>query len=220
MSSGLLFFCPLCRKKSSKEIGELVCGIEHTVRLCKRGELVALQGDRVSHLYMLIKGRVKTEIIPDSGLPLLVEKIKAPYPLAAAFLFADDNRFPVEVTAVENCELILISKAEVERQMSRCPEFAQGFMAFIANRTRFLSERLKIFSQKGIKAKLAFYILNRSDNGSFDLGQSITSLAEYFGVERPSLSRCISELVRQGTISYEAGKGKILRQNALKELLD
>ena len=168
---------------------------------------------------MLMKGRVKTEIISDSGLTISVEELTAPYPLAAAFIFADDNRFPVEVIALEDCEIIRISKAVIEQQIAKCRGFLRGFMAFTANRVQFLSERLKIFSQKGIKAKIAYYILQRDKNGAFDLGRSIASLAEYFGVERPSLSRAISEMTRDGIIEFEAGKGKIIKYNDLKELL-
>ena len=162
---------------------------------------------------------MKTEIISDSGLTISVEELTAPYPLAAAFIFADNNRFPVDVTALEDSEIILISKASIEHQMAKCPGFLRGFMAFTANRVQFLSERLKIFSQKGIKAKAAYYILQHDRNRSFELGRSIASLAEYFGVERPSLSRAISEMVRDGIIEFEAGKGKIVKYNELKELL-
>lgn len=219
MNEDLLFFCTICREKSLEQIAKIKCTIDHTVKKFKRGELIASQGDKVSHLYMLTKGKVKTEIISDSGLTVSVEEISAPYPLAAAFVFADDNRFPVEVIALEDCEIILISKSSIEKQMAECPGFLRGFMAFIANRVQFLSERLKIFSQKGIKAKIAYYILQRDKNGSFELGRTMVSLAEYFGVERPSLSRAIIEMVKDGIIEYENGKGKILKYNEIKELL-
>lgn len=219
MNADLLFFCTLCREKSPEEIEKIRCTIDHKVKNYKRGELIASQGDRISDLYMLTRGKVKTEIISQSGLTVSVEEITAPYPLAAAFIFADNNRFPVEVTAMEDCEVILISKSSIEKQMAKCPGLLRGFMAFIANRVQFLLERLKIFSQKGIKAKIAYYILQRDQSGTFELGRSIASLAEYFGVERPSLSRAISEMAHDGIIEFEAGKGKILKYNDLKELL-
>lgn len=219
MNPDLLFFCTICRSKTPEQIAEIKCTIDHTVKSYKKGEYIVYQGDKVTNLYMLTKGEVKTEIISDSGLTLSVEEISAPYPLAAAFMFADNNRFPVDVIAKEDCEIILISKSSIERQMAKCPGFLNGIMAFIANRVQFLSERLKIFSQKGIKSKIAYHILQNDKNGSFELGRSITSLAEYFGVERPSLSRAISEMVRDEVIEFEAGKGKILNYNEIQELI-
>lgn len=219
MDKNLLFFCTMCRDKTPEQIEKINCAIDHKIRVYKKGECIALQGDRISYLYMLSKGRVKTEIISTSGLALSVEEISAPYPLAAAFIFAEDNRFPVEVVALEDCEVILISKAALEQQMAKCPGFLRGFMGFTANRVQFLSERLKIFSQKGIKAKVAYYILQRDEKGAFELGKSVASLAEYFGVERPSLSRAISEMVKDGIIEFEGGKGKIVDYAGMEELL-
>ena len=218
-NSDLLFFCTMCRNKSPEEIEKIKCTIPHAVKTYKPGEHVAYQGDRISFLYMLTKGKVKTEIVSETGLTLFIEEIEAPYPLAAAFLFADNNRFPVDAIALGNSEVILISKESIEKQMTKCPYFLRGFMAFTANRMHFLSERLKIFSLKGIKTKIAFYIVKRAKNNAFELGRSIASLAEYFGVERPSLSRAIAEMIRDGIIEFKAGKGKIIDHKAIKEIL-
>lgn len=215
----LLFFCTVCREKSAEELAKVKCTIPHTIKNYRKGEYIAYQGDEVAYLYMLAKGRVKTEIVSDPGLTLHIEELKAPYPLASAFLFATNNRFPVDVIALEDSEVILIKKDAIEQKMASCPHFLRGFLAFTANRMQFLSDRLKIFSLKGIKAKVAFYILKRTKNNEFELGRSIASLAEYFGVERPSLSRAISEMVRDGIIEFEAGKGRIINQNAIKEML-
>ena len=219
MNSNLNFLSTICHEKSREGISEIECTIEHKLKSYKKGEYIAFQGDKIAYLYILSVGKVKTEIVSDSGLTVSVEEISAPYPLAAAFLFADNNRFPVDVIAMKDCEVILVSKESVEKQMAANSDFLRGFMAFIANRVQFLSERLKIFSQKNIKAKIVYYILQREKNGVFDLGRSISSLAEYFGVERPSLSRALSEMNTAGIIEFAAGKGKILNYNEIKECL-
>ena len=133
---------------------------------------------------------------------------------------ADYNHSPVDITALEDSEVIFISKGAVMNQMMACPSFLKVFMAFNANRIKYLSDRLKLFAQKGIKAKIAYYILSKAKDNKFDTGRSITSLAEYFGVERPSLSRALSEMTRDGVISYHAGKGTVLDYNELHMLLD
>lgn len=218
MDTGLRFFCSTSADEPAGDT-DAKFAVEHSVKNYRKGDRIASQGDKVSSLYMLSAGRVKTEIVSDSGLTLSVEEIEGPYPLAAAFLFAENNRFPVDVTALEDCRILIYSKSTIERLMAENPVFLRGFLAFIANRVQFLSGRLKIFSQKGIKAKIAYYILQREKNSAFDLGRSIASLAEYFGVERPSLSRALSDMVRDGIIDYESGKGKILKYNRIKELL-
>lgn len=214
----LLFFCTHCRNKPAHEIDTISCTIPHKTKTFKTGEHIAYQGDKVTDLLMLINGKVKTEIVSNSGLTLPMETIKAPYPLAAAFLFADNNRFPVDVIAQEDCQVLYISKESVEMQMAKCTGFLRGFIAFNANRMEYISERLKIFAQKGIKAKFVYYVISREIKGTFELGRSVAALADYFGVERPSLSRAISEMVRDKIITFDHGKGNILDMKAFQEL--
>jgi CRP-like cAMP-binding protein len=167
---------------------------------------------------MLTKGKAKAEMISLAGFALAVEELKAPLPLASAFLFAENDHFPVDVVAMEDCEVILINKSVIVNHMATCHGFLMGYMTHTANQVSFLSERLKLFAHKGIKSKIAYYILQHDKNGTFDLGRSVTSLAEYFGVERPSLSRALSELVNTGIIELKTRKGKILNYNELKKM--
>jgi CRP-like cAMP-binding protein len=167
---------------------------------------------------MLMEGTVKTEIVSETGMALSVELVNAPHPLASAFLFADDNHFPVDVIAVTDCELMLIAKNEVESQICKCFGFMRGFLAYNADQVQTLSERLKIFSQRSIKAKIAYYILRRSKNSNFELERNVSELAEYFGVERPSLSRAFSEMARDNIIELSGKKGKILDMKAMHEI--
>lgn len=48
---------------------------------------------------------------------------------------------------------------------------------------------------------------------------TIASLAAYVDVKRPSLSRVISEMVKDGLIEFESGKEKILNYNEIKRML-
>mgnify|MGYP001538737254 CR=1 FL=1 len=136
-----------------------------------------------------------------------------PTPLASAFLFAENNRFPVDVIALEECEIILIPKSAVMRLLATNEHFLQSYMAFNANRTQFLSERLQLLSIKTIKGKLAYYILKRIQGDHYKQDRNQTELSEYFGVARPSLARSFSEMIEEGAISRE---GKIVDMNKLK----
>ena len=158
-------------------------------------------------------------MISEGGSVLSVETIRAPRPLAPAFLFAESNRFPVDVIATEECEIVMIPKKTVMRLLASNESFLNEHMSFNSNRTQFLSERLKLFSIKTIKGKLAQYILERTKNGKFVIERTQTELAEYFGVARPSLSRSLSEMVHDNVIKLERRSGEILDINGLKELL-
>ncbi len=214
-----LFQCPICRNIPLQEREAFLELLDYKIKSFKKGDFVARQGDVVDSLYLLLHGSVKTEMISDSGTVLNIETIQAPNPLAPAFLFAENNHFPVDVVALEDSEVVLIPKSSVMKQLATNVIFLQSFMAFNSNRTNFLSERIKLLSVKTIKGKLAQYILSRTKNLYFTMDRNQTQLAEYFGVARPSLARSLSEMIEDGIIALEKKEGEVLKPDELKQLI-
>jgi len=214
-----LFLCPVCMNIPVNEREKFLNEITYETKLFKKSEWIAQRGDIVNALYILLKGSVRTEMISNSGTILNIETIHAPNLLAPAFLFAADNRLPIDVIALEVCEIILISKDSIIKQLSCNELFLQGFMKFNSNRVHFMSERLKLLSTKTIKGKLAQYILARTNDMHFTLDRKLTDLAEYFGVTRPSLSRSLSEMEEEGIISLKRKNGVIVDSERLNKLI-
>jgi len=214
-----LFLCPICRHIPADERKTFLDALSYKTKFYNKGEWIAQQGNTVTALYIILKGSVKAEMISESGTVLKIETIHAPSPIASAFLFAENNQFPVDVIALEPCEVIIVSKESIMKQFALNETFLRGFMTFNANRTHFLSERIKLLSTKTIKGKLAQYIQTRSTNSDFTLDMSQTALAEYFGVTRPSLSRCLSEMIHENIITLKGKRGQILNPEKMKELI-
>jgi len=214
-----LFLCPVCMNIPADKREQFLNEITYKVKRFEKGEPVARQGEIVNALYILLTGSVKTEMISDSGTILNIDIINAPNALAPAFLFAENNRFPVGVIALEDCETVLISKDSIMKQLTHNEEFLKGFMSFNSNRVHFLSERLKLLSTKTIKGKLAQYILVRTKDKQFTLDRKQEELAEYFGVTRPSLSRSLSEMVDAGIISLKRKTGTVSDPVKLNKLI-
>ena len=195
--------------------------LKYTIKNYPKNEIVFRQGDVCDALYILIDGSVKTEMITENGNILGIEMIKTPRPLAPAFLFSDNNRFPVDVTTLEAAEILRIPKDEVMRLMTSQPDFMKQFLIHNANRTQFLTNRLQLLSMKTIKGKLAHFLLENSteEGRSFEINRNQTELADFFGVARPSLARSLSEMVQDGLISIRKKEYCILNYKGLRELL-
>ncbi len=211
-----LSFCKSCAKRSEGGIG---CELKFTIKKYSKGDYIAYKNNRVTTLSYLTQGRVKTEIVSDSGLSLLVVEKTAPFPIAATLLFAKNNVYPVDVIALEESVVMDITKSSVESQMMACQDFLRRFLEFNAAALQIMSDRMTIFAQKSIKAKVSYYLLTIEKKGKYEFDKSIISLSEYFGVERPSLSRAIGEMVDKGIVTYSNGRGEILNYRELHDLL-
>jgi len=195
--------------------------LKYSIKNYLKNEVVFRQGDVCDALYILIDGSVKTEMITENGNLLGIEMISAPRPLAPAFVFSDNNRFPVDVTTLEGVEILRIPKHEVMRLMTTQPDFMKQFLTHNANRTQFLTNRLQLLSIKTIKGKLAHFLLENSieEGKPFEMKRNQTELADFFGVARPSLARSLSEMVQEGLISINKKEYRILNYKGLRELL-
>jgi CRP-like cAMP-binding protein len=195
--------------------------LKYSIKDYKKNDQMFRQGDICDALYILITGSVKTEMITENGNLLGVEIINAPRPLAPAFIFSSNNRFPVDVIAIEDVEVLRIPKDEVVRLMSTHPDFMQQFLKHNANRTQFLTNRLQLLSIKTIKGKIAHFLLEQvnEEGMSFSINRNQTELAEFFGVARPSLARSLSEMIEEGVLTVDKKKYTILDIKKLRDLL-
>ncbi len=72
------------------------------------------------------------------------------------FLFGEENRYPVEVTANEPTEVIEIPKTSVLELFRKNEQFLENYMNLSANYARTLSDKLFFMSFKTIRQKDCF----------------------------------------------------------------
>ncbi len=213
--------CPVCSKIKIEDEEVFLEDLKCTLKTYRKNDLIARQGDTCDALYVLTQGSVKTEMITENGNILGIEIINAPRPLAPAFVFSDNNRFPVDIIALEETEIMKIPKQEIMRLMMTNPDFMTSFMTHNSNRTQFLTNRLQLLSIKTIKGKLAHFLLENApgDSKPFVIKRNQTELADFFGVARPSLARSLSEMIQDGIIDINKKEFRILNYKGLRELL-
>jgi CRP/FNR family transcriptional regulator, dissimilatory nitrate respiration regulator len=179
--------------------------IKYRVRKYSAGSVIAISGEEVTSLHIVISGMVKGEMVDYEGRTLKIEDIGAPRALAPAFLFGSGNRFPVNVTSVTEAELLVIDKGDFVKLLASNDHLLTNYLDTISNRSQFLSDKIKFFTFKTIKGKLANYILEKAGNNlnKIRFGRTQQELADFFGVARPSLSRALSDLENDGFITAE-----------------
>jgi CRP-like cAMP-binding protein len=201
---------PLFKGISAEEIGIILSDVPYRIRKFMAGTLISQSGESVNSLMVVISGVVKGEMVDYAGRVIKIEDIPAPGALASAFMFGNRNRFPVNVIAVSEGELLLIDKQDFLRLLMKNGVILVNFLDMISNRSQFLSEKIKFLNFKTIKGKLAQFILQKAgkelSSVSFDITQN--DLADFFGVARPSVARALGEMEHEG---YLEAKGKNIR---------
>lgn len=193
----------------------------HT-RSYKKGEILAQQGAVCNRLVILTKGSVRGEMIDYSGRLIKVEDIAAPRAIAPLFLFGEENRYPVEVTANEPTEVIELPKSSVLSLFRKNEQFLENYMNLSANYARTLSDKLFFMSFKTIRQKLASYLLRlykQQQQTHITLNRSQQELSDYFGVSRPSLARELAHMQEDGLLIADRKHITILQKEQLVRLI-
>ena len=213
---------PLFRGITPEKLSANLEEISFHTRSYKKWEILARQGDVCNRLVILTKGSVRGEMIDYSGRLIKVEDIAAPRAIAPLFLFGEENRYPVEVTANEPTEVIEIPKTSVLELFRKNEQFLENYMNLSANYARTLSDKLFFMSFKTIRQKIASYLLRlykQQQQLHITLDRSQQELSDYFGVSRPSLARELAHMQEDGLLTADRKQITILQKEELVRLI-
>ena len=217
MNETKLIACPLFRGMSKEMHDAFLERNTNEVVKFEKGETVVRQGEAINAMYLLVKGVVRTQMITEEGNALEIDLLEAVIPLAPAFIYASNNKFPVDVIDMEPCTFLKISKSEWLKEMINNEKLLINFLTLNSNMTVFLSQKIQMISLKSLRHKLSIFLLEKTtpEKNYFILKRSRTQLAEYFGVQRPSLARTIKELENESIITTSGRVVTVLDRNKL-----
>ena len=186
----------------------------------KKGENIALRGDRIKGLYINISGTLVSEMLKENGESKKIEELKSGMILASAFIFGKFNFFPVDLIAKTDVEILYLEKKEFISLLKKDEKIMERFLDEVSEKAQFLSHNLwESISNKKIEQKLAEYILSHEKDGILEMEITIKELSEFFNVSRPSLSRVLKEFTDTGIIErMKRGSYKILDRDYLESL--
>lgn len=210
------------RGLSMEDITELFDGKPFRIKEYSRDEYIAFSHDVCHDMLFVVKGSVRGEMTDFSGKKLKIEDIPAPRPLAAAFIFGKENRYPVDIIANEQSTILTIPRDVLIYILQHSQVVLQNYLNAISSRTQFLSNKIRFLSFKTIREKIANYVLNQAqrDSKTLVLNQTQSELADFFGVTRPSLARTLAEMEDEGLIRVERREITILDKEKLNKLLN
>ncbi|MGC9151822.1 MAG: Crp/Fnr family transcriptional regulator [Microbacter sp.] len=187
----------------------------------QKNDIVALQGDRCSSLMMIAEGSVRCDMTDPTGKMVTIAILKTPDILAPAFIFATQNFFPINITALEPLTILTINKERFSQLLQGNEKMLTNYLRMISDHTKFLTDKIRFLKFGTIKSKLALFFLEKMENNgssSFLLTESQQALADLFGVTRPALARTIGEMMDENLIAVDKKKITVLNPNMLKQL--
>lgn len=210
--------CPVLKGIDPEKIKEIFNDVSFKIKVFDKDNLVLISGEPCENLMILISGQVRGEVLDFKGEIVKIEDISAPRPIAPAFLFGKQNKYPVTVIANTKTQILYIPKNELLKIFQKDTNILQNYLDIISSRGQFLVERVKLLTLKTLKQRIAFYILQNITQLPLK-NYTQKEMSETLGVTRPSLARAFIKMEEEKILSYNKGRIIIINELKLKQIL-
>ncbi|MEZ0536346.1 Crp/Fnr family transcriptional regulator [Caldicellulosiruptoraceae bacterium PP1] len=172
----------------------------------QKDEIIAFEDDECSSLGIIIEGIIEIKKISASGKSYLITTLHEGDIFGEALIFSNNNRYPATIFAATNCSIVFISKESIIKLCKTDSKFIENFANQLSNRILMLNKKIKELSLDTLRIKLLDLIYKeyeKTNSLSIKLNTSKKILAEKLGVQRPSLSRELINLKKEGIIDFD-----------------
>ena len=221
----LLKQCSLAQGMSDGEVQELLASAQVRQREYPKGEIIFHEGDMPKSLYILLAGEV--HILKDtfSGRCIFLSEINEPGDMFGEVYEVLKQPYDMYVEAVTPVKLLEISSDlfsfDAGGEMSRSAlKIQRNLMRIFARKAYFMHNKIKVLASGSLREKIIrFLFIELQGRRELELTGSREFMASYLAVTRPSLSRELSALQREGILAVEGKKVRVLDMERFEEYL-
>lgn len=217
----LLFDIPLFRDLPQNVKSTLIDRLDYTVYSYSKKDIIARQNTPCKRMFVLLKGKLRVDIIDALGNEVMVEHIIAPRAFATPHLFNTDNTLPATFTAIEDGILFTATKDSLFKLISEEPNILKSFLCITGNCNKCTVTRLRALSYKNVRSRFISYLFEHKQAGKniSQMEHNQVQLAEYLCVTRPALSKEINKLIKEGLIKIDGKKVELLNVSELRSFI-
>ncbi|MBR1472217.1 MAG: Crp/Fnr family transcriptional regulator [Lachnospiraceae bacterium] len=204
-----------------KEIDKMLLCSRAVRKKVSAGEYIFQQGETPRMIFMLQSGEVALVKDFASGKRNLLYTVKPGDVFGEAFLFSGQMHYWYDAAAVKPSEVLQIPwkffYGFCENACGHHKMITRNLLEILAGRNFSMTKKLHLLSSTSLKEKLAIYFLENADSkGRVALSMNREMFADFLGVARPSLSRELMNMQKEGLIVVDRDEVRICDREALE----
>ena len=170
-----------------------------------KGMTIYVENDPCTTLGIVISGAVKMSHYRSDGSELVHAVIRAGAVFGDFLIFSSQPHYPGHLITLEESVIIHVPRARIEKLMSESESFRQEYLRHVSEKALELNDRQKLLGHHALEERILFWLTReqRRLNTNTVPHNGQETLAAILHVQRPSLSRALNRLRRQGTIGYD-----------------
>ena len=194
---------PLLQVLTKKE-HKLVKGYQVT-----KNSVINHEGDLCENVGVIISGKVDIVSYSFQGKEQILNSLKAGDIFGNNLIFSSEPIYRGDVIAKEKCVIAFINKENLIYLLQNNQEFLTLYLKAQSDFGKSLNTRIQLLSFTNAEERLVYYA---SKNDNVIVFKNVTTLAAQIGIQRETLSRLLTSLVKRHLIKKEKGKITFLKK--------
>lgn len=193
---------------------------DRKLRIVRKKQVLYYEGDKVTGIYLIHKGKIKTTKIADDGRELTTGIYDIDQFVGANILFSSEHYID-NATALEECSLSFFPIQELEKLISQYPDVAGKFIKILSNEVGDKEEQLLQMAYSSVRKRIAESLLSYHKQHCTN-GESINltryEIANLSGTAPETVSRTLTDFENEGLIDKNRNELVLLNPQKLSGL--
>ena len=188
----------------SKKEHQLVKGYQ-----IAKGNILYHEGDVCENIGIVVSGKIDIVSYSFEGKEQVINTLKPGEIFGNNLLFSSEPIYRGDVIAKDRSVVAFINKENLVYLLQNNQEFLNIYLKAQSDKAKALTARIQLLSFTNAEERL-FYYASKNDN--VITFKNVTTLAATIGVQRETLSRLLTSLIKRHLIKKEKGKITVLKK--------
>lgn len=183
---------------------ELVKNIKQSKRIYHKDCIIHEEGTVCEGIDVILSGKLVAYTLSENGNTSTLFEFGIGRVIGANLLFGDCNKYPLTICCVTKCELVQIKKQDIEYLLEHDQHFVKQYIREICINSQGMNQRINMYTQRNLRDKILSYfklLALQQKSMLIELPMSKKELADYLGVQRPSLFRELKHMKEEGLLT-------------------
>jgi CRP-like cAMP-binding protein len=210
---------PLFRGVTRERMSEIV-GLAkfHFLKYLPNNEFIT-PGEQCTHLKFMLTGAARITISDPDGRFKVSQTLRAPEVILPDFLFGRNIHYPCSATAIEDTNIMQVSKSDYLRILNKDEVFMFNYLNYLSTNAQKAVGGVLAVTNGNIAERIALWIICLTQPSATDIVLSCKQRDLYtvFGVQRSSLISSLEGMRNAGLIDFTPTE---IYVNSRKDMLD
>lgn len=173
----------------------------------KKDSIIFNEGDECNKIGYIEDGSIEIYTFLKNGVEVNYNAFESGEIFGTNLINATDNTYKGTIKAIENTKVLYINKEMLINLFKTNDKFLNYYLTNQSNETIYLKKRVELLSFDKAEDRLLYFLELNHNEFKYN---SISTLAKRLSLERETLSRLITKLVKKKVISKSNNTLRIL----------